>query len=282
MGHVLRDADAKLSQVREESHPDAGGLVVAADQEHARAIAARLARVAAEEPEVVMSDEPEASARIAAFRASRRRWLVSVLMVSEGVDIPRLRVGVYATAVRTELFFRQVVGRLIRRTPEPASQMSYLLLPADTGLKQLAVKIEEERRHALDLEPREDDGPIELERRDREDDGERFEALSSTGAQLDEAILSETTLQLFPTEEPARRVVAPPPPPLVEESAFASRERLRGERATLVARLARRTGETHRDIHARINRATGARSVGAATRAQLEKGNALLGRELSR
>jgi superfamily II DNA or RNA helicase len=282
MGQVLRDADARLSQVREDSHPDAGGLVVASDQEHARAIAARLARVAAEEPEIVMSDEPEASARIAAFRASRRRWLVSVLMVSEGVDIPRLRVGVYATPVRTELFFRQVVGRLIRRTPAPASQMSYLLLPADIGLKQLAVKIEEERRHALDLEPREDDGVVELERREREDDGERFEALSSTGAQLDEAILSETTLQLFPTEEPARPVLAPPPPPPAEETAFASRERLRGERSALVARLARRTGESHREIHARINRATDVRSVGAATRAQLEKGNELLTRELNR
>ncbi|HEY8582002.1 MAG TPA: DEAD/DEAH box helicase family protein, partial [Capillimicrobium sp.] len=106
MGEVLRDADARLSQVRAEGHADAGGLVVASDQDHARAIAQRLAGIAGEVPEIVMSDEPEASARIGAFSASRRRWLVSVLMVSEGVDIPRLRVGVYATAARTELFFR--------------------------------------------------------------------------------------------------------------------------------------------------------------------------------
>jgi hypothetical protein len=33
-------------------------------------------------------------------------------------------------------------------------------------------------------------------------------------------------------------------------------------------------------VHARINHATGAASVGAATREQLEKGNRLLAREL--
>src|SRR5207244_1421464 len=115
----------------------------------AGAIAARLERVAGERPEIVTSDEPDASARIAAFAAGTRRWLVSVLMVSEGVDIPRLRVGVYATTARTELFFRQVVGRFIRRTPAPEHQMSYLLLPADPQLTDLAARVEEERNHAL-------------------------------------------------------------------------------------------------------------------------------------
>jgi superfamily II DNA or RNA helicase len=291
MAHVLRDADARLEQVRADGHHDAGGLVVASDQEHARAIAGRLAAIAGEEPEIVMSDEPEASARIAAFSASRRRWLVSVLMVSEGVDIPRLRVGVYATAARTELFFRQVVGRFIRRTPAPERQMSYLLLPADSRLKQLAVQIEEERRHALDLTPREAEPLEELDEPpdERSPKGEGFEALSSTDAQLDEAILSETTMQLFATEPPLSAALAAftAPAPIVSappegEASFASRERLRDERAKLVAQLARRTRESHREIHARVNRATGVRSVGAATREQLEKGNELLARELSR
>src|SRR4051795_8799997 len=155
MGQVLRDADAKLAQVRAGGHPDAGALVVAADKEHANAIAARLESMSGERPEIVTSDEPDASARIAAFAAGTRRWLVSVLMVSEGVDIPRLRVGVYATAARTELFFRQVVGRFIRRTPAPEAQMSYLLLAADPRLKELATRVEEERKHALTLEPAE-------------------------------------------------------------------------------------------------------------------------------
>src|SRR6185295_13141471 len=125
--------------------------VVAIDKEHAERLAQRLARVAGEKPEIVTSDAPDASQRIQRFAAGAGSWLVSVLMVSEGVDIPRLRVGVYATSARTELFFRQVVGRFIRTTPKPWRQMSYLLLPADQRLKELATRIEEERRHALEL-----------------------------------------------------------------------------------------------------------------------------------
>src|SRR3954447_13847832 len=287
MGEVLRDADAKLAQVRADGHPDAGALVVASDKEHANAIAGRLASIAGERREIVTSDEPDASARIAAFAASSRRWLVSVLMVSEGVDIPRLRVGVYATAARTELFFRQVVGRFIRRTPAPREQMSYLLLPADPRLKELATRVEEERKHALNLEPAEP-LPEELEEpaERRASDEPSFTALSSS-AFADDAILTET-MQLFATTEPAASAAlqafstsqtpAAPQP----EATFASRERLREERAGLVSRLARRTGEEHRTIHARVNRATGAGTVGSATREQLERGNALLARELAR
>ena len=116
--HVLRDAARRaVARCAPATHPDAGGLVVAIDKEHADKLADRLARVAGERPEIVTSDAADASQRIQRFAAGSGSWLVSVLMVSEGVDIPRLRVGVYATSARTELFFRQVVGRFIRRTP---------------------------------------------------------------------------------------------------------------------------------------------------------------------
>ena len=65
-------------------------------------------------PIVVTSDDPQASRRIAAFATGCAPWIVAVRMVSEGVDIPRLRVGVYATTTGTDLFFRQAVGRLVR------------------------------------------------------------------------------------------------------------------------------------------------------------------------
>jgi superfamily II DNA or RNA helicase len=293
MDEVLRDGDARLSEVRAEGHPDAGGLVIASDQDHARAIAARLGSATGEQPELVMSDEPGASRRLADFASSDRRWLVSVLMVSEGVDIPRLRVGVYATAARTELFFRQVVGRFIRTTGGPRRQMSYLLMPADPRLKALAHEIELERRHALDLtlgaeeeeDPEMDD--FELERREP---GGGFAALSSGDAELDEAIMSETTLQLFPTDDHrpeakkaavlARPEAAPRDLEPVRESAYAARERLRGERRSLVADVARRTSRSHREIQARINRETRVRSVASATIEQLERGNTMLRREL--
>jgi superfamily II DNA or RNA helicase len=295
MGEVLRDGDARLSEVRAVGHPDAGGLVIASDQDHARAIAARLGSVSGERPELVMSDEPDASRRIADFASSDRRWLVSVLMVSEGVDIPRLRVGVYATAARTELFFRQVVGRFIRTTPRPRRQMSYLLMPADPRLKALAHEIELERRHALDLSP-----DAEEEEAEEMDDsgpepgepGGGFAALSSGDAELDEAIMSETALQLFPTDDPgpgAKKATALSRPKAASEdlepereSAYATRERLRAERRRLVADVARRTGKSHREVQARINRDTRTRSVTSATIEQLERGNAMLRRELWR
>jgi superfamily II DNA or RNA helicase len=301
MGEVLRDGDARLSEVRAEGHPDAGGLVIASDQEHARAIAGRLAMVSGQQPELVMSDEPGASKRIAEFAASDRRWLVSVLMVSEGVDIPRLRVGVYATAARTELFFRQVVGRFIRTTPGgPRRQMSYLLMPADFRLKALAHEIEVERRHALDLSPsgEDEEASEEWDEVDPEKgEGAGFAALSSGDAELDEAIMSETTLQLFPTDDPkpvAKKPIVTEDPvaraealaeshkPDERESAYQARERLRAERSRLVGDLARRTSKSHRDIQARINRETRVKSVAGATIDQLERGNELLRRELSR
>jgi len=313
MGEVLRDADAKLDEVRASGHEDAGGLVVASDQEHARSIARRINFISGQQPEIVMSDEPDASARIASFSASDQRWLVSVLMVSEGVDIPRLRVGVYATAARTELFFRQVVGRFIRTTPSPRRQMSYLLLPADMRLKKLAFEIERERRHAIDLSPTLVDELEELDQElpDRAPAGDAFTALSSSGAELDDAILAQTTMQLFATDDVGEEVesisaitgsvtrtikkpaVKPGPSAPVKkekpvvpsgepkrESAFAARERLREERRTMVADVSRRTGESHREVHARINRMTGVQSVSKATRQQLESGNELLRNDL--
>jgi superfamily II DNA or RNA helicase len=289
VAHVLRDAVLRLERLRAGDHPDAGGLVVAADKEHADALARRLEAVAGEAPEVVTSDAPDASRRIARFAAGTGSWLVSVLMVSEGVDIPRLRVGVYATSARTELFFRQVVGRFIRRTPRPRGQMSHLFMPADPTLRGLAAQVEEERRHALALEPRGEPLAEPVERL-RSKPGDPFRALWSSAH--GEAEMLRTTepgdaLQLFgaPAASPALAAftAAPPAPSLPEpETGHERRERLRAERGALVSALARLTGEPHRVIHARVNRETGARSVTAASVAQLERGNALLEKEAAR
>ncbi len=284
ISHVLRDAHDQLRELRAGEHPDAGALVVAIDKEHAEKLADRLARITGQRPDVVHSDAADASARIARFSAGSEPWLVSVLMVSEGVDVPRLRVGVYATTARTELFFRQVIGRFIRRTPAPKDQMSHLFLPSDPKLKALATQIEEERNHALVLEPA--DGEA-VERGERAEAGEAFRALWSS-ARRDDEVLQTTqpgdALQLF--AEPASPALAAftttaagPPEP---ESAFERRERLRAERHTLVANLARRTGEPHRTINARVNRDVGAASVDKSTDDQLGKANRLLEREIAR
>jgi len=144
---VLASADRRLTEVR-QSIPDAGGLVIATDQTVARAYAQILEGICGEPVTVVLSDEKEASARIEEFSGNTRRWMVAVRMVSEGVDVPRLAVGVYATSASTPLFFAQAIGRFVRarRRGETAS----VFLPNVPVLMELAALLELERDHALD------------------------------------------------------------------------------------------------------------------------------------
>lgn len=144
---VLQAADRRLSEVR-HGIPDAGGLVIATDQTSARAYAAILTNITGESPTVVLSDEKESSDRIDEFSSGTSRWMVAVRMVSEGVDVPRLAVGVYATSASTPLFFAQAIGRFVRarRRGETAS----VFLPDVPNLMNLAVALELERDHALD------------------------------------------------------------------------------------------------------------------------------------
>ncbi|HEV7957390.1 MAG: box helicase [Microbacteriaceae bacterium] len=146
---VLRAADRRLTEVR-HSVPDAGALVIATDHFAAKAYAAILKEITGEAPTVVLSDEKEASDRIDAFSSGTGRWMVAVRMVSEGVDVPRLAVGVYATSASTPLFFAQAIGRFVRtrRRGETAS----IFLPSVPSLLALAAALELERDHALDRE----------------------------------------------------------------------------------------------------------------------------------
>ncbi len=144
---VLAAADRRLTEVR-RGVPDAGGLVIATDQAAARAYAAVLRRVTGEPPVVVLSDDAGSSQRIEQFATGDQRWMVAVRMVSEGVDVPRLSVGVYATSAATPLYFAQAVGRFVRarRRGETAS----VFLPSVPVLLGLANQMEVERDHALD------------------------------------------------------------------------------------------------------------------------------------
>jgi superfamily II DNA or RNA helicase len=143
---VLRAANRRLTEVRKHV-PDAGGLVIASDQTKARAYAKQLEAITGRKPTVVLSDDPKAGSKISAFSASNDRWMVAVRMVSEGVDVPRLMVGVYATSTSTPLFFAQAVGRFVRarRRGETAS----IFLPSVPLLLRLAGELEEERDHVL-------------------------------------------------------------------------------------------------------------------------------------
>ncbi|MGW6655124.1 DEAD/DEAH box helicase [Streptomyces rubiginosohelvolus] len=145
--NVLSAADKRLTEVR-KGIPDAGGLVIATDQDSARAYAKILKKVTGETPTVVLSDEKAASKKIDQFSADESRWMVAVRMVSEGVDVPRLAVGVYATTISTPLFFAQAVGRFVRsrRRGETAS----VFVPTIPMLLDFANEMEVERDHVLD------------------------------------------------------------------------------------------------------------------------------------
>ncbi|MFF8912186.1 DEAD/DEAH box helicase [Streptomyces sp. NPDC015032] len=145
--NVLSAADKRLTEVR-KGIPDAGGLVIATDQESAREYAKILKRVTGEKATVVLSDEKAASKRIDQFSQDGSRWMVAVRMVSEGVDVPRLAVGVYATTISTPLFFAQAVGRFVRsrRRGETAS----VFVPTIPMLLDFANEMEVERDHVLD------------------------------------------------------------------------------------------------------------------------------------
>jgi superfamily II DNA or RNA helicase len=146
MPAVLEAADKRLTEVRRHV-PDAGGLVIATDQDSARAYAGLLKAITGEKPTVVLSDEKLASKRIAAFTESEDRWMVAVRMVSEGVDVPRLAVGVYATTTATPLFFAQAVGRFVRARKR--GETASVFLPSVPNLLGHASEMEVQRDHVL-------------------------------------------------------------------------------------------------------------------------------------
>ena len=184
---VLKAADTRLTQVR-RTVPDAGGLVIATDQTVARAYAAQLRAITGQPAVVVLSDDSDASSRIEEFSEGNQRWMVAVRMVSEGVDVPRLAVGVYATATATPLFFAQAIGRFVRARRR--GETTSIFLPSVPVLLGLAGELEIERDHALDRPSREDapDGMLDdglLAEANREEkasddlDGPGFQALEA-------------------------------------------------------------------------------------------------------
>jgi superfamily II DNA or RNA helicase len=200
---VLQAADTRLTQLRNGGVPDAGAMVIASDQKAARAYAAVLTRLTGETPTVVLSDDPGSSARISEYSAGTGRWLVAVRMVSEGVDVPRLAVGVYATSASTPLFFAQAIGRYVR-SRQPGETAS-IFLPSVPTLLDLASEMEAQRDHVLGKPHREsqgfDDEALEdaASKKSEPDADSGFESLGAD-AELDQVIFDGSS---FGTATPA-------------------------------------------------------------------------------
>ena len=288
---VLRRANERLAAVR-RGHPGAGGMVIAVDRDHARAVAELMRRRVGVTPTLVTSEDAGASARIAAFARGTDPWIVAVRMLSEGVDIPRLRVGVFATTTTTELFFRQAVGRLVRWTRGLGPQPSHMFIPDDPRLRAHALAIAQQRRHSLRraetaANPEEFDDPVEREAPEPADDQlSLFAAISAVpvgaptahpddlpaGAAQDHGDGGEEDLLM--ELAPAPLLAAPPPPGDEGGEVLRPRERrsrLRDANASLVRHISRITGLSHSQVNAELNRRIGIERVGEATLEQLER-----------
>ncbi|MCU0268910.1 MAG: DEAD/DEAH box helicase [Acidimicrobiales bacterium] len=288
---VLQQAHEQLLAIRVRQ-PHAGGLVIASDQDHARGIVALMRRRLGVAPVLALSDDPDASARIEQYADGSMPWIVAVRMVSEGVDIPRLRVGVFATTTTTELFFRQATGRLVRWTPGMRHQKSYFFIPDDPRLRTFADQIAQQRRHSLrrrdEEEPTIGDGELDAVPAERPDAeqlslfsplsavaiGELHEPEHVLDDEGDDVVFDEPhhdddglVVALRPPPRPGGVLALAAPPHLTRRE---HKAHLRARNAEVARDIARRTGLSHAQVNGELNRLAGVRKVAEATVVQLE------------
>jgi superfamily II DNA or RNA helicase len=288
---VLDQAHGELLRLR-ETHPDAGGLAITMDVEHAKAVAALLKQRHGVDAAIATSDDPLASERIAEFATGVEPWIVAVRMVSEGVDVPRLRVGVYATNTVTELFFRQAVGRLVRWNAGMRRQKAFMFVPDDARLRTFAGAMAERRTHSL--KRREDDGeqvPVELDQVPVGADEQMslFQAISATP--LEDGDPSNVFDDSHPddlivdtVEDLTLEIELAMPPPLagatpgtdgagstLTVSRTQRKRELRQANTDRVRMLTHLTGLTPEVVHARLNQEAGIVRIGEATVRDLER-----------
>ena len=138
LGQLLRLGCRKLREIR-KTKSDAGGLVVATNVEHAHQIAGIL-RLQGEICQVVTNKAPNAQEIINDFRHNECHWIIAVGMISEGTDIPRLQVCCYLSRIRTELHYRQVLGRILRRSNNNDDE-AWLFVLAEPALQQFSERV---------------------------------------------------------------------------------------------------------------------------------------------
>ncbi len=296
---VLTDAHTELMKLRRH-HPEAAGLVIAMDQEHALGIASLMTKQFGITPTVAVSDDPLASMKISRFSRSADPWIIAVRMVSEGVDIPRLRMGVFATNTTTELFFRQAVGRLVRWQRGVRSQKAFLFVPDDPRLVRYATTLAEHRRHSLrKRESNDDDRFGQFDDRERlaadadapEDQMSLFaviSAVTTTSPTIETSVFSDDHPDHWDDDAldeggPELEIeLSVPRPPGAGGASDAGGDtidaktrkqlkiELRDANAEAVRQLVRFTSLDHRQANMELNRLSGIRRVTEATIEQLE------------
>jgi superfamily II DNA or RNA helicase len=293
--HVIAAMDERITHLRESGMPDAAGLVLATDQEDARAYAAIVEQVTGHKPVVILSDDPKASDKIAAFTHGTERMAVCVRMVSEGVDVPRAACLAWMTSYRTPLFFAQGVGRVVRA--RGTGESATVFLPAVRPLLALAAELEDERNHVIPPPSVDDPLDLDVERVQTEPaEVDGYELVDADAAfahvlHAGRAVVSEWTgLEISAEDEDflglpgilspeqmasvlARRDsaarkkanTAAEAPPSEAMAAWRSGAALRKEVNRLVGVLAARHGTPHGQIHAQLRRAVPGPASAAAS-----------------
>jgi superfamily II DNA or RNA helicase len=140
--YILEKGCNKLAEIR-QFNPDTGGLIVASSVEHAQQILKMLTEQLQQTAVIVTYKETDAAERIKHFRFCKTQWIVSVGVVAEGTDIPRLQVCCHLSRVKTELYFRQVLGRILR-VNDAVNQEAWLFTFAEEKLSIFAHQIDQE------------------------------------------------------------------------------------------------------------------------------------------
>jgi superfamily II DNA or RNA helicase len=308
--HVIAAMDERITHLRENGMPDAAGLVLASDQDDARAYAVIVEQVTGNRPIVILSDDPKASAKIATFATGTERIAVCVRMVTEGVDIPRAACLAWMTSYRTPLFFAQGVGRVVRARNR--SESATVFLPAVRPLLALAAELEDERNHVI-APPASGAELLDVERVEREPaEGDGYELIDADAAFAHvlhggRAVLAETrdmtaededflglpgilspeqVASLLARRDSAARLKADNAgeiAPLSSEGAsWRAGAALRRELNRLVAALAARHGTPHAQIHAELRRIVPGPPSAAASAEILERRRDHLLQQLAR
>jgi superfamily II DNA or RNA helicase len=153
-GTMVEWASAKLNDLRYRM-PNAGGLVIAPSIEMAEYMVKLIEKMEGETPALVHSQMQNIDGKIDSFRHTDKRWIVSVAMISEGVDIVRLRVLIYLPHALTELAFRQAIGRVVRTSGPDDDTRAYVVMPSFDILEAYARRVEDE----MSAGAKKDDGP---------------------------------------------------------------------------------------------------------------------------
>jgi superfamily II DNA or RNA helicase len=140
--NLIKRADKQLNLIR-QSNPNAGGLIVASSVEHAIKIVEIIQHELNETADIVSYKENCPTEKIQKYKQGTKKWIVSIGMISEGTNIPRLQVCCHLTNIKTELHYRQILGRILRVT-HAKNQEATLFMPAETKLVEYAYRISED------------------------------------------------------------------------------------------------------------------------------------------